>query len=243
MTLHHQDALRACDGVVIVKNAIKEIAAQQGRSVTFMAKYDLGHDGNAGDLSLSFRSARGAMTLTDRYDESGLSPMGKAFVAGHTAHAHELMLLFAPTANSYRRFATEPLAPSAANWGRDNRSCAFRLVGSDTSIRLENRIPGSDANPYLVAAGMIAAGLDGVHRQLRADAPIVGDGRDTGSPTLPVTLDEAIAAWEGSEWVGATFGSGVRQHYADMARVEAAGCAQVGDDALDRERMRYFEIS
>jgi glutamine synthetase len=242
VTLHHQTALRACDGVSIVKNAIKEMVAQDGRSVTFMAKYDLASNGNAGAFSLSFRSARGAMTLTDRYDESGLSPMGKAFIAGHTSHARELMLLFAPTPNSYRRFVSEPLAPSAANWGRDNRSCAFRLVGSDLSIHLENRIPGSDANPYLVVAGMIAAGLDGVHRQLPSDPPIAGNGRDAGSPALPTTLAEAIAAWEESAWVEATFGRDVQQHYADVARIEEAASAQDGDDALDQERVRYFEV-
>lgn len=240
LTLLQQEAMRSCDELVIAKNAVKEIAAQDGRSATFMAMYDLASVGNAHHVSLSFRGARGGMTLTDRYDDEGLSPVGRAFIAGQLAHAPELMLLFAPNPNSYRRFGTEPFAPSALDWGRDNRTCAFRVVGADAGLRLENRIPGSDANPYLVAAGMVAAGLDGIQHQRPLGPEATGATADRVD--LPTTLEEACTAWEGSEWVEAVFGTEVQRHCARTARLEIEAALQGQEDPLAWERSRYFEV-
>jgi glutamine synthetase len=246
ITLGPQDALRACDQLTIVKYAVMEMAAQAAVSATFMAKFDAEAAGSALQLSVSLRGARGTMTMSDRYDDIGLSQLGKAFIAGQLLHARELCILYAPSRNSYRRFTGEAFAPSAVTWARENRTCAFLLAGTDSSLRLQNRICGSDSNAYLVTAGMIAAGLDGVHRQLHLGPAVDGDGHRAGSPPLPTTHAEAITAWEESEWVAAALGTDVQGHYASIARANdgSVGPAAATDtEAIDRERADCFEIA
>jgi glutamine synthetase len=231
------DPLQVCDGLVKLRAATTEIAGLEGMTATFMAAYQPG-TGSAAPLSLTMRGQRGGMALADRYGDHGLSEVGKAFVAGQLEHAAELCVLYAPTVNSYRRFGADPFSPSAVNWGQDNRTCAIRVVGWDANLYVENRLPGSDANPYLATAAMIAAGMDGVSHQLHVPPPIEGDGHDAGSPPLPRTLAEALDAWVSSTWVTATFGPEVQSHIATAARieVEAAGAT----DDLAWERARYF---
>jgi len=238
VTLTPAEALAACDGDLVLRSAIKDIAVQEGGCATFMAAYD-DRAGTACHVSVSLRGLRGGMALADRNGEFGLSEIGKAFVAGLLAHAADLCLLYAPSVNSYRRFSSDPLSPSAITWGADNRTCAVRVIGSDASLRVENRIPGSDANPYLAVAGTIAAGLDGINRQEPLPAAVAGDGHEAGSPPLPASLDEALGAWTDSTWVRETFGSQVQDHYANLARIEiaAAGAGR----SLEDERVRYFD--
>ena len=143
--------------------------------------------------------------------------------------------------NSYRRFTSDPFSPSAVNWGVDNRTCAVRVVGTEASLRVENRIPGSDANPYLAVAATIAAGLDGTNRKAQLPAAVVGDGHRADSPPLPSSLEEALTAWTESDWVGDTFGTDVQDHYANLARIEIAAAGT--DSTLDAERARYFDSS
>ena len=243
VTLRPDDLLIACDHLTILREAVKDIAADEGGSATFMAAYSDGI-GCACHLSLSLRGIRGTLTFADRHGEAGLSEVGKAFIAGILAHASELSLMYAPNANSYRRFAGDPHSPSAANWGQDNRTCAVRVVGTEGTLRVENRMPGSDANPYLAAAAMVAAGLDGTDRHLRLESAVDGDGHHTGSTPLPVTLEDALAAWTGSTWVTDTFGAEMQDHYANLARVEieaARASASGGASDLGWERARYFE--
>ncbi len=237
VTLTPTDALAVSDGALVLRSAIKDIAVQEDMAVTFMAAFDEGV-GSAGHVSMSLKGLRGGMPLADRHGESGLSEVGKAFVAGLLDHAAELCLLMAPTVNSYRRFASDPFSPSAVNWGVDNRTCAVRVVGAEASLRVENRIPGSDANPYLVVAAMIAAGLDGTNRQAQLPAAVTGDGHGADSPALPGSLAEALGAWTDSDWVRQTFGSDVQDHYANLARIEIEAA---GDRTLDDERARYFD--
>ena len=126
----------------------------------------------------------------------------------------------------------------AVRWGRDNRTCAFRLVGHDASLRLENRVPGGDVNPYLAVAGMVASGLDGITRGLPLEAPFVGNAYASDSAHVPSSMGEALDLWEGSSWVRETFGAEVQEHYANMARVEIAA---YGKAVTDWERFRSFE--
>jgi glutamine synthetase len=233
----YREALGTCDNHVIYKTGAKEIAAQEGMALTFMAKYNE-REGNSCHVHLSFRGADGSLVMADDSDPTGMSAVGKSFVAGQLAHSRELSLLFAPQINSYKRFVEGSFAPTSLRWGRDNRTLAFRLVGHGPSLRLENRIPGGDVNPYLATAGIIAAGLDGIDRSLDLEPEFVGNAYVSDSLRVPTSMREALDLWEGSAWVRATFGEDVQAHYANMARVELAA---FGAAVTDWERFRNFE--
>ena len=233
----YQDALRTCDNHVIYKTGAKEIAAQESMALTFMAKYNE-REGNSCHIHLSFRGTDGSMVMTDHDDPNGLSAAGKGFIAGQLAHARELTLLYAPQINSYKRYVPGSFAPTAIRWGRDNRTCAMRLVGHGQSLRLENRLPGGDVNPYLAVAGMVAAGLHGIQENLDLEDEFVGNAYTSDSAHVPSSMGEALEAWESSAWVRDTFGAEVHDHYSNMARVEMAA---YGKAVTDWERYRSFE--
>jgi glutamine synthetase len=233
----YRDALGTCDNHVIYKTGAKEIAAQEGMALTFMAKYNE-REGNSCHVHLSFRGTDGSLVMADDADPTGMSATGKSFVAGQLAHALELTLLFAPQINSYKRFVEGSFAPTSIRWGRDNRTLGFRLVGHGPSLRLENRIPGGDVNPYLAVAGIVAAGLDGIERGMDLEPAFVGNAYASDSLRVPTSLRDALDLWEGSDWIRRTFGEDVQAHYANMARVELAA---FGAAVTDWERFRNFE--
>ena len=234
----YSDALTSCDNHVIYKNGAKEIAAATGYALTFMAKPNL-KEGNSSHIHLSFRGLKDEMVMADEKDsEHGLSDLGKSFIAGQIKHLRELSLLFAPNINSYKRYVPGSFAPTAIRWGRDNRTCALRLVGHGQSLRLENRVPGGDVNPYLAVAGIIAAGLDGVKNKLKLEDAFTGNAYDSDSPRVPATMLEAQTLWAGSSWVKAVFGREVQSHYANMAQVELDAYSKT---VTDWELFRNFE--
>lgn len=234
----YADAMATCDNHVVYKTGAKDIAATRGQAITFMAKFDE-REGNSCHIHLSFRGDDGSMVMASNDDpELGLSPLGRSFIAGQIDHLAELTLLFAPNINSYKRFADGSFAPTAIAWGPDNRTCAFRLVGRGASLRLENRVPGGDVNPYLAVAGMVAAGLDGISRALELEPGFCGDAYTAGLARVPSTLADAVALWRESEWVIEAFGSEVVDHYANMARIELDA---FGRAVTDWERYRGFE--
>ena len=202
----YSDALSNCDQHVIYKNGAKEIAAEAGYALTFMAKPNE-REGNSSHIHLSFRGLNGELVMADESDkEHGMSELGRQFIAGQLAHMRELSLLFAPNINSYKRYVPGSFAPTAIRWGRDNRTCAFRLVGRGAGLRLENRIPGGDVNPYLAVAGIIAAGLDGITKKMKVEPAFTGNAYVSDSPRVPSTMNEALDLWEKSAWVKETFG-------------------------------------
>ena len=232
------EALQTCDNHSIYKTGAKEIAANMGMALTFMAKFNE-REGNSCHIHMSIRGLDGTMVMADNKDEvNGLSDIGRAFIAGQLAHAQELTLLFAPQINSYKRYVEGSFAPTAIRWGRDNRTCAYRLVGHGPSLRIENRVPGGDVNPYLAVAGMIAAGLDGISRNLTLEDPFQGNAYTSDSQRVASNMTDALAHWAGSEWVTATFGQEVQDHYSNMARIEIA---DFGRSVTDWERYRSFE--
>ncbi len=236
----YTEAVATCDNHALYKTGSKEIASQDGMSLTFMAKFNE-REGNSCHIHLSFRSTDGeAVMASDAagHEDEGMSALGKAFVAGQLAHLEELTLLFAPNINSYKRYVEGSFAPTAVKWGRDNRTCAFRLVGHGQSLRLECRVPGGDVNPYLAVAGMIAAGLDGIDRELELEPAYVGNAYTAGERRVPDSLISALDIWRDSAWVSEVFGEEVQEHYANMAKVELAA---FGRSVTDWERFRGFE--
>lgn len=234
----YSDALTSCDNHSIYKNGAKEIAAQFGQSITFMAKFNE-REGSSSHMHVSFRGLQDELVMCDESDKAhGLSDLGRAFIAGQLAHARELTLMFAPNINSYKRFVEGSFAPTAIRWGRDNRTCAFRLVGHGPSLRLENRIPGGDVNPYLAIAGIIAAGLDGINKNLTLEPAFEGNAYVSESLRVPSTMQEALTLWSESLWVREVFGQQVQDHYANMAKVELAAFNR---SVTDWERYRNFE--
>lgn len=230
------DALRTCDNHSIYKTGAKEIAAQENMSLTFMAKFNE-REGNSCHIHLSFRGTDGSLVMAADSPD-GMSDLGRSFIAGQLAHARELTLMYAPQINSYKRFAPGSFAPTAIRWGRDNRTCGFRLVGQGAGLRLENRLPGGDANPYLAVAAMIAAGIDGIENNLPLEDAVTGNAYDLDSDQISSSMTPALADWAGSLWVRETFGSEVQDHYSNMARIEIE---EFGRSVTDWERIRSFE--
>ena len=169
----------------------------------------------------------------------GLSDAGASMVAGMLAGLRELTLLFAPTINSYKRYAAGSFAPTAVAWGPDNRTCALRLVGRGPSLRVECRVPGGDVNPYLALAGLIAAALDGRSRSLPLPPPITGNAYSAPwLPQIPSAMHEALSMWACSSLARESFGADVVDHYATMARAELRAHRAA---VTDWELRRYFE--
>jgi glutamine synthetase len=228
--------LDKCDEHGLFKLGAKEIAAQEGCSLTFMAKYDQ-REGNSCHIHLSLRDADGNPVFAGNRDH-GFSPVFEHFLAGELAYSRELSMFLAPNINSYKRFVAGSFAPTALLWGIDNRTCAFRVVGHGSSIRLECRTPGGDVNQYLAVAALVAAGLRGVEESLELAPAFVGNAYVADAPRVPTTLKEAVKLFDNSSVARDAFGDEVVDHYVHAARVEV----DTFDAAVtDWERYRGFE--
>ena len=235
----YDEALATCDNSSVYKNGAKEIAAQEGMSVSFMAKYDA-REGNSCHVHFSLRDRAGSPVFAGdgMGDRHGFSPLMEHALAGQLAAMRELTLFFAPNVNSYKRFAPGSFAPTAVRWGRDNRTCALRVVGHGPSLRFENRVPGADVNPYLAVAAIAAASLHGIENELPLEPALTGNAYASDSLHVPANLREALELWEKSGIARAAFGDDVVAHYANMARVELAAFEAA---VTDWERVRGFE--
>lgn len=236
----YSDALDTADNHTIIKQAVKEIAWSQGKSVTFMAKYDHRKAGSAAHVHQSLWTPDGAPAFHDRDDAHGMSAMMRHYVAGQLAAAREMTVFLAPYVNSYKRFTIGMFAPTRAVWSVDNRTAGFRVCGAGTrGVRVECRIPGSDANPYLVCAALLAAGLDGIARKLELAPEKKGDNYQAGdAPEIPRNLRDAAAALEQSALFRGAFGDEVVDHYHHAAEWEITETDRV---VTDFERQRLFE--
>ena len=231
-------ALATADGHSIYKNGAKEIAAQEGCSLTFMPKFNE-REGNSCHIHLSLRGEDGTPVFADGSAAGhGFSDTFEHFLAGQLACLRELTLCFAPNINSYKRFAVGSFAPTAVAWGKDNRTCSMRVVGHGSSLRVENRLPGGDVNPYLAIAAMIAAGLHGIDNGLPLEDEMAGSAYVADKPRVPTNLREARELFAGSEVAREAFGEEVVEHYLNMARVEIEAFEAA---VTDWERYRTFE--
>jgi glutamine synthetase len=230
INFRYTDALTTADAHAIYKNGAKEIAAQEGMAITFMAKWDE-REGNSCHIHFSLADADGPLFERDR-------GVFEAFLAGQLACLRELTLLLAPNVNSYKRYASGSFAPTAVAWGHDNRTCALRVVGHGPGLRFENRMGGADLNPYLALSALIAAGLHGVDAGLELEPPHEGNAYVADKPRVPGTLREARALFADSAVARAAFGDEVVDHYVNAADVELAAFDAV---VTDWERFRGFE--
>jgi glutamine synthetase len=241
INFHYADALEAADRHALLKHGAKEMAWQNGRALTFMAKPDHTWTGSSSHIHLSAWDADGVRSLffDPEGQPYGMSETMRHFLGGLIACAPELSLFAASNVNSYKRYAVASWAPTGVAWGRDNRTCGFRIVGHGQSLRIENRIPGADANAYLAYAACIAAGLHGIEQGIEPPAEYRGNAYTaTDVPRVPSSLHEAIPLWERSAVARAAFGDDVVEHYLNMARVEQ----QTYDAAVTSwERERYLE--
>jgi glutamine synthetase len=236
IAFRNRDALTTADNHVVYKNGAKEIAALSGMSLTFMAKFNE-REGNSCHLHVSLRDDDDRPVFAGMSDH-GFSPVFEHFLAGQLAAQQELTLFMAPNINSYKRFALGSFAPTAVAWGFDNRTCALRVIGHGSSLRVENRVPGGDVNPYLALAAAIAAGLHGIENELPLEAAFGGNAYDSDKPRVPSTLRDATELFEKSSLARSAFGDDVVDHYTNAARVELAAY----DAAVtDWERFRGFE--
>ncbi|WP_406511862.1 glutamine synthetase family protein [Streptomyces sp. NBC_00161] len=236
IAFRYDEALTTCDQHAVYKTGAKEIASQEGVSLTFMAKFDE-REGNSCHIHLSLGDADGHNAMAGD-GPGGMSPVMRHFLAGQLAALRDFSLLYAPNINSYKRFRPGSFAPTAVAWGVDNRTCALRVVGHGRSMRFENRLPGGDVNPYLAVAGLVAAGLYGVENRLELPEACAGNAYTADFAHVPTTLREAADLWENSEIAKAAFGPEVVAHYRNMARVEL----DAYDSAVtDWELRRSFE--
>ena len=233
INFHFGPALRTADEHSIYKTGAKEIAAAEELAITFMAKYDQ-REGSSCHIHLSLKRDGAPAFARDEV-------LFERFVAGQLACLRELSLCYAPNVNSYKRFAKGSFAPTAVAWGRDNRTCAVRVVGHGDALRVELRVPGADVNPYLAVAACIAAGLAGVERNLKLTAkPIHGTNRGAEDvPRAPRTLIETTRVFRQSDFARDWFGDDFVDHFAATREWE---WRQWQDAVTDWELKRYFEI-
>jgi glutamine synthetase len=231
LNFRYADAVTMADNHVIYKNGIKEMAQQRGCSVTFMAKPDHTWIGSSCHIHSSLWGDGNALF-------AGESPLFKQYLAGLVACAGEFAVFLAPNVNSYKRYAAGSWAPTTLAWGYDNRTCGFRVVGHGKALRVECRIPGADANPYLAFAALLAAGLHGIENKLEPPPVFTGNAYESDVKRFPHTLNEAITALEQGTVARSALGTDVVDHYLNYARTEQ----QLFDKAVTcYERERFFE--
>jgi glutamine synthetase len=219
----YDTALNAADDHSVMKNACKEIAWSKGKAITFMAKWDYAAAGSSSHIHQSLWSiADGQPLFFDPSAPHGMSKLMRHYLAGLLANAGEITLYLAPYINSYKRYQAGTFAPTKAVWSMDNRTAGYRVCGADTkAVRVECRVGGSDLNPYLAYAGLLAAGIDGIERGLELEPEFVGDAYGgVGVREIPKTLRAATDVFERSELMRAALGDGVVDHYVRAARWE-----------------------
>ena len=227
----YDEALAAADSHAVYKTGAKEIAAQEEMAITFMAKFNE-REGNSCHIHCSLGKDGGGNAFAD--DER----LFKRFVAGQLDCMREMSLFYAPNVNSYKRFAKGSFAPTAVAWGNDNRTCSLRVVGHGQGLRVENRLPGADVNPYLAIAAMIAAGLHGIDKELQLEEPLRGNAYESDKPRVPSNIYDARDLFAESRVAHEAFGDDVVGHYLNRAQVEIDAAEAA---VTDWDKFRSFE--
>ncbi|MEX3937757.1 glutamine synthetase family protein [Paraburkholderia phymatum] len=242
INVHYADPLMMADQHTLIKHGSKEIASQQKKAITYMAKWNYGLAGSSCHIHSSLWTLEGTPLFFEKSSPYGMSDLMRYYLAGLLRYSRDITLFLAPYVNSYKRFQKGSFAPTRTVWSPDNRTAGFRVCGEGSNaVRVECRIGGADLNPYLAFAGLIAAGLAGIDHKLELPGPLIGDAYLDGElPEIPKTLREAITAASNSTWLREVFGDTVINHY-----VHAAQWEQLEYDRriTDWELTRGFERS
>lgn len=241
LNVRYSSGLNMADRHVIFKQCLKELADKLGFSVTFMAKPEGGDAaGSSSHLHMSlWKDGENAFTGTEPLGPAQGSKVFRWFLGGWMAHVPEMMVFYAPTINSYKRYIDFSWAPTRIAWSYDNRTAGFRVVGKGNSLRIECRIPGADCNPYLAYAAALASGLDGIANQIEPPPIFEGDIYSAQDlPRVPHTLEHAVNNFEASTFAKNAFGADVVEHYTHHFRMEIKAYHEA---VTDWERKRYFE--
>ncbi|QEC46355.1 glutamine synthetase [Baekduia soli] len=241
MNLPHDEALAMADAHVLFKLGLKRMASRAGLAATFMARPSTEAGiGSSCHIHVSLTGAGGESLFFDPSRERAVGHRLLHAVGGVLDRAPELMQLYAPTVNSYRRTASDDFAGRGRTWGFDNRTVSCRVVGDQAeSIRLEYRVPGADVNPYLAIAGLLASVADGLQRQLDPGPPLSGSSYELDIAPLPPTLERATERFATSDFAKRVFGQDVVEHYAVLSRHETR---MFNTSVTDWEKHRYFEL-
>lgn len=242
INLRYTDALRAADQTMLYKSATKEIAAQMAAMPTFMAKYADDLDGCGGHIHQSLWTLGGAANaFWGAENDHHVSELMGCYIAGVLATLPEFMLMYAPNVNSYKRYVARTWAPTNLTWGIDNRTAALRaIVGSPEAIRIENRAPGADLNPYLAFAATLAGGLHGIEKGLKPPLAVRGSAyKALDAARLPNSLPQAVEAFRSSELARGWFGDEFCDQYIAFREWEVEKHRRA---VTDWERRRYFEM-
>ncbi|MEZ5755412.1 MAG: glutamine synthetase family protein [Paracoccaceae bacterium] len=205
------EGLEPADQLVLLKNFIRALALRQGRSVTFMPRWNEQADSQSIHLHVSLKDKAGKPLFHDPAGRNNVSQTFRHFLGGLQKYVGDMTLIFQPTVNSYRRFATGTFAPPGLTWGYENRTTCFRIVGHDAgSLRVENRLPGADTNPYLTAAATIAAGVAGIIEAVEPDPETIGSGYAQTPPrdfarSMPEAIDRLRGSDFAKDWLGPRF--------------------------------------
>jgi glutamine synthetase len=243
MNLEHAEGVTAADQCMMFRNGVKEMCMQDGLTACFMAKWSDQEDGSSGHLHQSVWSADGRNLFHDADDDHHLSDLARHYAAGVLRLLPEFQAMFASNINSYKRYVAGTWAPTSVTWGVETRTTAIRMVpGSKNSTRIENRVPGADANPYLAMAASVAAGLYGIEHKLEMPPAAQGNAyalSTTEAPPLNRTLHEAVERFAASELAVEFFGAPFVDHFVAMKRWEVAQYNRV----VDRWQLeRYMEM-
>ncbi len=240
LNIRYSEALEMADRHIVYKQCLKEIAEQMGLSVTFMAKFASDRAGSSCHIHFSlWRDGRNIFAGDKELGAVKCSDLFRWFLGGWIAHTPDVMVFYAPTVNSYKRYTDGSWAPTRLAWSYDNRTGGFRVVGHDQSLRIECRIPGADCNPYLAYAAALASGLDGIKNKIEPPECFVGDIYAAKHlPRVPYTLAEATDKFAQSEFAKRVFGEDEVEHYTHFFRTEQAAFNMA---VTDWERKRYFE--
>lgn len=239
IAFRYTEARAKADEHVLYKLGAKEIAAQEGMSLSFMAKFNE-REGNSCHIHLSATNEEGESLFAGQSGKRipGASLLFEYAIAGLLATMRDFALLYAPNINSYKRYVEGSFAPTAIAWGLDNRTCALRVVGHGASLRVENRAPGGDVNPYLAIAAMVAGMVYGIENELELVPELQGNAYLADVPRMPGSLQEAKDLFSQSPVARATFSDAVVGHYVNMADVEVRAFERA---VTDWELVRSFE--
>lgn len=243
VNIHYNDALAAADSALILKNTAKEIAVEHGLTASFMAKLISAEAGSSGHVHQSLMSlADGKSLFANPDNPKELSLTGQQYLAGVVAGIREMSAIYLPTTNSYKRVEGPQWTGSSATWGFDNRTVAVRSIPSaGPAARIENRVPGADANPYLVIAANIASGLNGIEQAMTPEPAVVGNAYELklrDDQRVPVDLSRATELFAQSAVAKTCFGEDFVRHYVENKEWEVQQSRLV---VTDWEIARYLE--